>query len=471
VTRAERRQFELLQRQVAELMKRVAELERENADLRARLGMNSQNSSKPPSSDGPDAPPRAPREPSGRRPGGQPGHEKNERALLPRADVDEIISAWPESCGACGHELAGNDEAPRRHQVIDLPPIQPVVTEYELHRLTCSRCGRRTEASLPSGVPSRCFGPTIVALVALCTGKYRLSKRLVQQLLADLLGLDVSLGSVANLEQEISAALSAPVERARQHVREQPVANMDETGWYEGIDDGRKRRAWLWVAVAGAVTVYRIVTSRATAVAKEMLGPEFRGILGTDRWGAYNWVGADRRQLCWAHLVRDFRGFVERGGAGAPIGSDLLVLTELMFDWWHRIRDGTMSRRRFRQLMRPVREQVVDLLRNAVVRAEPKTAGMAREMLALKAALFTFVDVDGVEPTNNVSERQIRPGVMLRRTTFGTHCEDGSRYTERILTVVATLKQQRRNVLQFLVAAYRAHLEGRRAPSLLPRQA
>jgi len=198
------------------------------------------------------------------------------------------------------------------------------------------------------------------------------------------------------------------------------------------------------------------------------LGQGLQGRLVSDRWSAYNWVATILRQLCMSHLLRDWQGFVDRGGEGGAIGRKLLTQAELMFQWWHRVRDGTLTRRTFQSRMQPVRARIGRLLRKAAVCAGGKTAGMAEEMLKLEKALFTFVDVEGVELTNNVAERRIRPAVIYRKLSFGTHSEDGSRFIERMMTVTATLKQQNRNVLEYLTAAYAAHLAGAPAPSLLP---
>ncbi len=452
-----------LEAKVAWLMERVAKLEAENAELRARLAQTSQNSSQPPSSDPPGAP-RQSKEPTGRTRGGQPGHKQHKRERL---EPDEVVAVVPERCGRCRQRLRGRDPSPRIHQVIELPEIRPHVTDYELHELGCE-CGARTRASLPDGVPAGAFGPRLTAAVALCSGRYRMPKRTVKELLRDLFGIDVALGSVPKMERFVSEAIAAPVEEARVAVREQPVVHQDETGWFEGPKDGRKVRAWLWVAVTAAVTVFRIARSRGAKVAKEMLGEDFAGFLVVDRWSAYLWKPRGMRQVCWAHLVRDFRSFVERGGESARIGEKLLAQAWLTFRNWHRIRDGTLTRRTFEKRMKAVERSVGRLLRKAAVCGNAKTEGMAKDILKHEPALFTFVLATGVEPTNNAAERALRGAVIWRKISFGTDSEHGSRFVERILTVVATLKQQRRHVLGYLSAACEAALRRRHAPSLLP---
>jgi len=454
-----------LEAKVAWLMERVGKLEAENAELRTRLGQNSTNSSKPPSSDPPGVPRQA-KPPSGRKPGGQPGHKRSMRKLVPAEEVDDLQELVPEACRRCGRRLRGRDPHPLRHQVIEIPAVKAWVVEYLLHALLC-RCGAVTRAELPRGVPRGAFGPMLMSMVALCTVRFRQSKRLAQELLSTLLGVELSLGSISKIERQTSEALAAPVEEAREHVRQQPVANADETGWFEGKSAGRKARAWLWVLTTSLVTVFQIAKSRGEDIARQMLG-DFAGVLGVDRWGAYNFVDALRRQLCWSHLLRDFQGFVDRGGKGAVIGRKLLRQTDLMFAWWHRVRDGTLTRRTFQRRMWPVMEEIRRLLRSARVRAEPRTRGMAKAILKLKWALFTFVREPDVEPTNNVAERRVRPAVIARKLSFGTESPAGSRFVERMLTATTTLRQQERNVLDYLAAAHQARLLGHAAPSLAP---
>jgi transposase len=308
----------------------------------------------------------------------------------------------------------------------------------------------------------------LAASLSLLVGKYRLSKRLVEQMLADLGGVHLSVGSVSNLEREMSAALKAPVAQAQEHVRHAWVVHADETGWAQGVREGRAARAWLWVVASALVVVFRIATSRGSQVIKDLLGKDFLGWLISDRWSAYDWYDAGLRQVCWAHLTRDFQGFIDRGGRGGRIGRKLMAERDRMFKWWHRVRDGTLEREEFQRRMRQVEQKVGELLRQAQTCGEKKTAGTARRILRLEKCLWVFVEVPGVEPTNNYGERTIRQGVIYRKISFGTRSERGSRFVERILTVVTTLKLQNRNPLEFLTAALWAHRRGLPPPSLLP---
>jgi transposase len=430
--------------------------------LQEQLNQTSRNSSRPPSSDPPQSP--RPRRPRGqRRRGGQPGHPGQTRTLVPVEAVDEVVVLKPEQCQGCHAPLAGDDASPFRHQVIELPPIKPVITEYQWHQLVCTACGETTRAPWPADVPSGTYGPRVHATVALCTGAYRLSKRATAQVMDALFGVPMSVGTISQSEQATTAVVAAPVEDARAYVREQAVAHLDETSWRQG-----DKRAWLWVAVTSMVTVFVVRMSRGGQVARELLGETFSGILVTDRYSAYNWYPVRWRQLCWAHLLRDFEAIRGRGGVSEELGAALLGQAHQLFVWWHRVREGTLKRSTFRSYMSPLRQEVERLLEVGSRCGVPKTAGTCREILKRREALWTFVQVEGVDPTNNTAERAIRPGVQWRKGSFGTQSEEGSRFVESMMTVVATLKQQKRNVLEYLTAAHEAALRGEAAPSLFP---
>lgn len=446
------------------LSTRVATLEVTVQELREQLRQDSRTSSRPPSSDPPTSQrQRRRRQPSGRRPGGQPGHRGQTRTLSPVEEVDEVIVLKPEFCARCHQPLDGDDPQPQRHQVFEIPPIRPVVTAYPLHQLACPSCGEVTRAAWPVGVPTGMYGPRAQAVAALCTGAYRLSKRLTQGMLGDLCGLSMRLGTMSNLETATAQVVAAPVAEARTYVQEQASAHLDETGWREG-----KRRAWLWVAATTWGTVFVVRLSRGGEGARELLGETCGGILVTDRWSAYHWYPVRWRQRCWAHLLRDIEAMVERGGRSQDIGEALQSHARQMFHWWHRVRDGTLKRSSFRSYMSPLRREVARLLEAGGTCGVPKTEGVCRAILVRRQALWTFVHLEGVEPTNNAAERAIRPGVLWRKGSFGTQSAQGSRCVESMMTVVATLKQQQRNALDYLTTACASALRDEPAPSLLP---
>src|SRR5204862_1355269 len=303
------------------------------------------------------------------------------------------------------------------------------VTEYQMVRRRCARCGKRTRADLPAGVPRRPFGPRLTAVVALLSGRYRLSRREVRQLLRDLWQVRVSLGTVVRQEQAQSAVLAPIVEEAQAAVREAAVVNMDETGWRQ-----TKQRAWLWTAVTATLTVFRIDRTRSGAAVEALLGPDFPGVVGSDRWSAYNRFPAEQRAVCWAHLKRDFQSLVDRGGEAVPIGRWGLAEIERLFALWHRFRAGEFARPELLRRLVPLQARLGRLLRRGQATPDRKAAGLCRELTKWWPALWTFARVEGVEPTNNVSERTLRPAVLWRKGSFGSDRAAGSRFAERLLT-------------------------------------
>ena len=456
-------------KRIAELLEVVERLTARVVELEAQVAAllrNSTNSSKPPSSD-PPAVARPPKSPSGKKRGGQPGHKGHQRRLLPVEEVDQVVKLVPDHCDGCGKTgcLTPLSDPPLRSQVIEVPPIKPTVTEHQRFAATCSECGATTVAPLPAGVPRGAFGPRLAAMLAVCTAKYRMSKRAVRELLSDFLGVELCLGSVANVEQQVSVVLAGPFEEARAHIKAAPVVHADETSWREN-----KAKAWLWVAATPLVSVFLVATARSGKVAKELLGEAFAGILVTDRWSAYRFVEAVRRQVCWAHLRRYFQGWVDGGGEGVRFGKALLAEVKRMFKWWRKVRDGTMPLADFQKKVRKVQTSVGAVLSTAAECSTKGVAGMATEILKLETALWNFVTEPGVEPTNNFGERTIRHAVIWRKGCFGTDSTDGSRFVERMLTTVATLRQQQRNVLEFITQACQAQLMHTAPPSLLPPQ-
>lgn len=451
----------LQQEQIATLMSQVAALNAQVEELKRRLGINSQNSSKPPSSDGPDAEPRKSKGGGKRKPGGQPGHEGHHRELLPVEQVDQVTDVKPCACGHCGRKLDGEDPQPERHQVWEIPPIQPYVEEFQLHGLWCHDCGGFTRAFLPEGVPAGAFGPRLQATIALLSGVYRLSKRSVESVLADFFHIPISLGSISACEAAVSSALAQPVQEAWEAAQSADVLHADETGWREA-----NNKAWLWVAVTSVATVFMIHARRSQVAARELLGA-FGGVLISDRHGGYNFY-TGLRQWCWAHLRRDFTAFSEYPGRAGEIGAALLEHCDQMFHWWHRVRDGTLKRSTFRQYMWRLRADVEELLREGTQCGHKKMERSCKRILKDAKHLWTFVGVPGVEPTNNTAERAVRPAVQWRKGSFGTHSAAGSRFVERIMTTAATCKQHERNVTEYITQACIARLHGRPAPSLLP---
>lgn len=434
--------------------------------LEARLGQTSQNSHRPPSTDPPGTKRPAKKKPSGRKRGGQPGHKGRTRQLLPVEQVTAVVACKPAACGGCGAALAGDDPVPERHQVAEVPKLELPVTEYQLHQLECDCCGAVTRGRLPEGVTYSPFGPRLQALLVSLSAIYRMSKRNVQRLASEYLGVKLSVGCISRLEVGMSRALCKPVEDAKALLQEQPVVHADETGWRQA---GKK--AWLWTAVTSVAVIFLVRFSRGADVAKEMLGEHFSGRLVTDRWSAYRWVTLARRQLCWAHLIRDFQKLAESRGAMARIGLNLGDCARELFHWWHQVRDGTCTREAFQaHVEQKLRPKVARLLaKGAALPKKAKRKGMCKALLDVEPAMWTFVYEAGVEPTNNVAERTIRHAVIWRRTSFGTQSATGSLFVERVLTTAATLRLQGRNVIDYLTAACDAANRKQPAPPLIER--
>jgi transposase len=449
------------------LRRRVAELEALVRDLQARLSLHAGNSSVPPSANPPDAPKPVVKEPSGRQPGAQPGHAPCQRVRLPAERVRHVVHHVPATCRGCGHALPSEpgprDPEPTWHQVAELPEITAVVTEHQGHTRTCPRCGVKTHAAIPADVRAHTLGPRLTAVMAYLSGARHDSKRGVEEVVETVFGVPVALGTVSAAEQEASAALAPAHAEVAAHVQAAPVKHVDETGWKQS-----GQLCWLWTAVSAGAAYFVLHARRGLAGLTALLGETVRGLLITDRWGAYHRLDVYRRQLCWAHLKREFQGLVDRGGPGQAFGEELLGFTEDVFHWWYRVRDGTLSRASLRTYIDEQRPWLRDLLARGAACGCAKAAALCRGLLAWEPALWAFVRVVGVEPTNNAAERALRPAVLWRKRSQGSRSDAGCRFVERMLTAVQTLRLQQRNVLAYLHDAVTAHRNGLPAPRLLP---
>jgi transposase len=450
-----------------------------NQELLEKINRTSKNSSSPPSSDPLSSEKQKQKKKSDKKRGGQPGHKGHSRHLYEVSECDSVLEHQPEICKCCGEKLVGVDSNPIRHQVVEIPPINPIIIEHRLHQLECQHCGTLTRATLPVDVAIRGYGVRVVALVAVLSGLYRHSTRMVQSAMQDIFGVTMCLGTVNKLRLEASDAIALSVLEAKTYVQNSAVVGADETSFSQGNVDGcneKNKKAWLWVAVTPLVTFFQVTLSRCTDTAKNLLGENFAGILNSDRYASYNWVDLEQRQLCWAHLKREFIKISERPGISQDIGNTLVGQQEKLFELWHRVRDGTLSRCEFQLLVPEIRNSIKSNLQetaNHEIGAQEKTplaktVRTCRQLLKVEPALWLFVEVEGVEPTNNAAERAIRPAVIWRRTSFGSQTKAGSNFVARMLTVITTLKSQRRNVLEFMTQAVSAKRQGQTTPSLLP---
>jgi transposase len=451
---------------IAALQERLVALEARVRELDARLDTNASNSSLPPSANPPSAPAPVVKRPTGKRPGGQPGHPPALRQRLPADRVHHVRVLAPTHCRRCHAALPAEagpgDPEPAWHQVAELPRRPVEITEYRGGARTCPRCGEVTHAAIPADIRAHSVGPRLAAALAFLTGRCHLSKRAVEEVAETVFGAPVAVGTVSRLEGEMSAALAAAHAETAEAVRRAEVKHVDETGWKKA-----GRTCWLWAAVTRTAALFVVHAGRGAAGLTALLGETFAGILCTDRWAVYERLPVGRRQLCWAHLKRDFQAMVDRGGAGAAVGAGLLALTGVLFGWWYKVRDGTRTRRWLRRLVAEIRPDVALLLRRGAACGCAWTAATCRELLQWEPALHTFASHEGVEPTNNRAERALRPAMLCRKRSFGCHSEDGRRFVERLLTVVQTLRLQGRDVLDDLQAALTAHRDGLPAPKLL----
>ena len=387
--------------------------------------------------------------------GGQPGHEKHERALIPTEQCHDVVACQPAHCRRCGRKLIGHDPAPLRHQTWELPEIKPLITEYQRHRLPCP-CGTTTCGDLPPGVSTVQAGPRLIALVALLMGCFRQSKRRVALFLEQVLSQPCSPGWVVKLQNQATAALRPAYEELAAQLPDQEQLGIDETPTKQGPDKG-----WLWTCVAATFTVFTIRTTRAATVLGELLGTAYGGVVNCDRAKMY--YSQPRLQWCWAHLKRDFQALIDSGdGVKKRLGHDLMRPTRTLFRLWARYRDGTLTRVGFKRLMKPIRKEIDALL----LRGAFAGLGMAEELYNHREWLWTFVEVEGVEPTNNASERALRHAVIWRKLSFGTQSASGSRFVETLLTIVETCRQQSQNAFAFVTTAVEAHFAHHAPPSL-----
>lgn len=457
---------EMIVEVLLQLSARLEELERKVA----LLTKDSSNSSKPPSSDGPASKPKMRRRKKSRhrKPGGQTGHKGTNRDLVPPEKVDLIEEILPQLCESCHKPLHPGLDGSRvlgkylRRQVIEIPDIKPDVSEYRLRCVECD-CGAVTWANVPPQARSG-FGPRFTALMAYLTAMHRVTRRGCQELARTLLGVDISLGSVCKLHEEVSEALEPCCEEIKQALSKQDILNVDETGW-KSMGKG----IWLWVFVAPAMTFFTLAASRGAKVLKGVLGDVFGGIICSDMFSAYNAYHKGKRQICWAHIIRTLKGLKHacRSPDGVRFARWMLAEMGRLFALWHAFKDGQVDRRTLVTKSVPIRARISNCLQTYELSSDHDVARAARGLLKHWNHLFTFLDYEGVEPTNNSAERGIRPAVQWRKICFGNQSENGEALTARLLTVTRTCIMQQRNSFDFLVQSITAHREGLSHPSLV----
>ena len=456
----------ILRAALEQARQQIAQLQAEIRELRSQLQRNSSNSSSPPSLDPPGAPKPVVKAPTGRKPGGQPGHPGHHRHRLPPARVTDVVPFVPTVCAHCQaalpHHPAPGDPEPTWHQVAEVPVLAAVITEYQGHARTCPCCGHTTRAEIPPEIRAHVVGPNLAAILSYFSGRHHLGKRGIEELVETVFEVPISLGMVTTLESEMSAALAPAHDEAKDEVRAAAVKNADETGWKQA-----GRRCWLWMAATATVAYFVIHARRNVAGLQALLGEAIQGIVGSDRWGAYNKLPLHQRQICWAHLKRDFQKLIDRGGPAEAIGRVGMDVVECLFaDWWA-FRRGDLDRAGLQARLDPMARELQEALEQGCGCADPKAVAFCENVLVLYPALWLFAAVEGVEPTNNHAERLLRLGVLWRKNAFGSHSEAGCQFAARMLTVVQTLRLQKRPVLDYLRRAMIAHRSGLPAPHLL----
>lgn len=459
-------QQQLIQQHLIETARWSAEIVRlkaEIADLKEKLGQNSRNSSLPPSSDSPFGKSAATREPSGYGQGAQVGHTGAGHRLKPLDQVDQVIDLRPCVCSFCDSLLLGTDESPARRQVIEITAAGTSLTEYRRHALRCLACRKLNRAEWSKQAQGGVFGAKVVAVIGYLTGRLGISHRNAVDAMHELFAVKISLGSISAAQKRLSQTLAEPVAALHELVEQELVSLVDETSWKEC---GQK--PWLWVKATAQATVFRILPGRSQQDARAMIGKNETGIVTSDRYPGYNHLAQQHRQICWAHIQRDFQAISERAGDSTVIGEGLLKQSKQLFRLWHQVRDGTVTTREFQKLIVPIKEEISELLFAGTISSHSKTRNTCSKIVKLELSLWTFSRIEGIEPTNNQAERALRRAVMWRRKSFGTQSESGSRFVERILTVVTTLRQQRRSVLDYLKTACAATVAGENLIGLNP---
>lgn len=441
-----------LETENAELKKRIEELER-------RLGTNSKNSSMPPSSNSPGTSSTKPKRRRKKR-GAKKGHQPHLRELLPQKFVKEHFYLKPEACTCGSKNIEKTDDEPLQHQIVDIPPIEPEVIEYVQSMYQCKDCGEIIYKPLPDNIKRQHFGPGVLAMVATLTGRLNTSKRKALAMINEVFSIPMSLGGLSNCEGQLTDILEHPHEEATEHTRKQDVANADETGWPRG----NLEKGWLWAFCCSTAAFFIVHANRSQKAARALIG-DFTGKLITDRYNSYNFYSLIR-QICWAHLKRDFKAISESKGELGKIGYELYGLAKKILKMRKRVRDGTLQWKTFQHRMPKLQKRIESLLKKGAC-FDGKLGGKCRDIIKHRKHLWTFVRDPGVEPTNNFAERIVRQAVLWRKSSFGTQSQRGARYVERVLTVCATCQLQGRSIIEYLREVCHCYLNGLPVPSLI----
>jgi transposase len=441
------------------LEREVHALREELADLRRQINRNSGNSSIPSSVNPPWAPRPGAKKPTGRKPGGQPGHQGHFRQMLPVAEVDEIIEHRPERCGLCGGELESSGKLLDRHQVSELPVRAVKITEHQALACRCKQCGLIAEGAIPPAVRRLVSGERLSALICYTSARMHGSRRAALEFLEDALGAPLGLGTIVAREKELTAALSQPYRQAKELIQKAPAKNVDETGW-------KRAAEYLWVAANRTLAVFHLDPCRNRDAMKQLLGEEVKGTICTDRYGVYEKVPLGQRALCWAHLMRDFTELSEQAGS-ARLGKAAVKLCKAVHKLWDCFEAETIDRPTLQKQAGKLRLRMRKLLKQGAKSPMKRARSFCKKLLRLEPAMWTFAVVEGIEPTNNHAERMLRPAVMWRKQSLGSHSIEGCRFVERTLTALQTLRLTGRSAMDFFTQAIHAFRHGLSPPTLI----
>jgi transposase len=435
---------------IAQLLQRVKLLEE-------RVNLDSSNSSKPPSSDGPGKGNRAQRRASARKRGAQPGHKGHTRAMVDEAEVDRLVDCKPEAVCECGGEVKLGEQ-PLRHQVFEVPPMRAQVNEYRVYSGRCQGCGKPHAGVLPVGVPKGQLGPRALSLVGVLGTRYHLTQRKIRNLLDQLMGLSFSVGAISQAHGKVATALKAPVAEAAASLCSADALWMDETHYpREGIGN------WVWAAVQPLLAVFAIYPTRARYVIPDLIGQNCTALVTTDRYAGYAFIDAERRQVCWAHLLRDFNRIAQRQGLAGRIGRRLLGLGFVMFRRRHH---GNLQGAGLDGLQRRIRA-ALELGQQQVQCS--RTANTCANVLKLWPALWSFTTNTLLQPTNNAAEQALRSLVVKRKISGPTRSLRGDQFLARGFSVHETCLRQGVDLWKFMHEAVVAFIANTAPPSMLPR--
>lgn len=443
------------------LERELHELRAELAELRRQVNRNSGNSSLPPSANPPWAPGRGGKKPTGRKPGGQAGHEGHHRRMLPLEEVDEVVKHRPKRCRGCGAELSDVEGLIiDRHQISELPKRAVKVTEHQALACTCGRCGQVSKGAIPEELSQSVLGERLTAAVAFVSSRVHGSRRAVQELLQEMLGVELSLGTVINREKEVTAALNAPYRQAKEAIQKAPAKNVDETGW-------KRAGRFLWVAANKTLAVFHLDPCRNREAMHQLLGVQVTGTICTDRYGVYQQVPIAQRALCWAHLKRDFQELLESVPGARRLGEAGVGICRQVFDLGAKFKNQTIGRHGLKGRAGKLRKAMRALLERGRCCRSRRASHFCKDLLRWEEALWTFAQVEGIEPTNNHAERMLRPAVMWRKQSLGSHSLAGCRFVERMMTVLQTRALRGQRVMDYLEQAVHALRYGTTPPSLI----